>query len=107
SAKGQNNYFGFGTDMDTEFEEGYPILKHRTFSKDAVAIAAHADADATIPAAKIIGGARGRKRAFRPQSVVNISAMSYGSLSSTAAATSKATSTWTTSRTSSSLRRSK
>lgn len=84
SAKGQNNYFGFGTDMDTEFEEGYPILKHRTFSKDAIAIAAQADDDATIPAAKIIGGARGREHAFRPQSVVNISAMSYGSLSSAA-----------------------
>lgn len=84
SAKGQNNYFGFGTDMDVEFEEGYPILKHRTFSQDAVAVAAHSDADATIPAAKIVGGARGRRKAFRPNSVVNISAMSYGSLSSAA-----------------------
>src|SRR5699024_6985439 len=76
SAKRQNNYFGFGTDMDVEFEEGYPILKHRTFSGDSVAVAAHADAEATIPAAKVVGAARGRAKAFRPQSVVNISAMS-------------------------------
>lgn len=84
SAKGQNNYFGFGTDMDTEFEEGYPIVKHRTFSGDSVAIAANADSEATTPAAKVVGGARGRQKAFRPDSVVNISAMSYGSLSSAA-----------------------
>lgn len=81
SAKRQNNYFGFGTDMDVEFEEGYPILKHRTFSGDSVAVAAHADAEATTPAAKVVGAARGRAKAFRPESVVNISAMSYGSLS--------------------------
>src|SRR5699024_8113568 len=49
SAKRQNNYFGFGTDMDVEFEAGYPTLKHRTFSGDSVALAAHADAEATIP----------------------------------------------------------
>lgn len=81
SAKRQNNYFGFGTDNDMEFEEGYPILKHRTFSGDSVAVAAHADAEATLPAAKVVGAARGRAHAFRPRSVVNISAMSYGSLS--------------------------
>src|SRR5699024_3695515 len=55
SAKRQNNYFGFGTDNDMEFEEGYPILKHRTFSGDSVAVAAHADAEATLPAAKVVG----------------------------------------------------
>jgi hypothetical protein len=39
-----------------------------------------------LPAAKVLGGARGRAKAFRPQSVVNISAMSFGSLSGNAVA---------------------
>ena len=34
-----------------------------------------------VPCAKVLGGARGRVRAFRPQSVVNVSGMSFGSLS--------------------------
>ncbi|HYF24949.1 MAG TPA: FMN-binding glutamate synthase family protein, partial [Baekduia sp.] len=33
------------------------------------------------PCAKVLGAAHGRRHAFRPQSVVNISGMSYGSLS--------------------------
>ena len=37
-----------------------------------------------LPSAKVLGGARGRARAFRPDSVVNISAMSFGSLSGAA-----------------------
>src|SRR5699024_8859876 len=64
SAKLENNYFGFGTDNDVEFDEGYPILKHRTFSNGSIAIASHADTDATIPAAKVLGAARGRAKAF-------------------------------------------
>ena len=38
------------------------------------------DADFQLPAAKVFGGARGRAKAFRAPSVVNISSMSYGSL---------------------------
>src|SRR5690606_17679569 len=37
-----------------------------------------------LPAAKVLGKARARRHAFRPGSVVNISAMSFGSLSSVA-----------------------
>ena len=32
SSKLENNYFGFGTDNDVERVEGYPIIKHRTFT---------------------------------------------------------------------------
>ena len=32
----------------------------------------------------MLGGARGRRHAFRPESVVNVSGMSFGSLSGTA-----------------------
>lgn len=34
-----------------------------------------------MPSAKILGAPRGRRHAFRPRSIVNVSAMSFGSLS--------------------------
>jgi hypothetical protein len=39
------------------------------------------DREYACPAAKVLGGYRQRKHAFRPSSIVNTSAMSYGSLS--------------------------
>lgn len=85
SAKGVNNYFGFGTDNDIEFTEGYPIIKHRTFSDIASPThSAHVGDNGLLPSAKVLGAARGRRHAFRPDSVVNVSAMSYGSLSGNA-----------------------
>ena len=80
SAKGQNNYFGFGTDNDVE-NSSYPIVKHKTFSDVAPASAFHHDEERPLPCAKVIGEPRGRRQAFRPNSVVNVSAMSFGSLS--------------------------
>ncbi|MGH3503451.1 MAG: glutamate synthase-related protein, partial [Nocardioidaceae bacterium] len=81
SAKMQNNYFGFGTDNDMEYTEGYPIIKHRTFADPETPSAVDAGAECVIPSAKVLGGPRGRAKAFRPSSVVNVSAMSFGSLS--------------------------
>lgn len=82
SAKLENNYVGFGTDDDVEHLEGYPIIKHRTFAGGGGALTGrHAGEGVPIPAAKVLGGPRGRRHAFRPQSVVNISGMSFGSLS--------------------------
>lgn len=84
SSKMENNYVGFGTDNDVEQLEGYPIFKHRTFSDVAASTSTH-DADhVRLPSAKILGGPMGRRHAFRPPSVINISAMSYGSLSGNA-----------------------
>jgi glutamate synthase domain-containing protein 2 len=81
SSKEENNYFGFGTDNDTEHTAGYAIIKHRTFADSLP----HDHASATgLPSAKVLGGPRGRAKAFRPASVVNISAMSFGSMSSNA-----------------------
>ncbi|WP_246600962.1 FMN-binding glutamate synthase family protein [Skermania piniformis] len=82
SSKLENNYFGFGTDRDTEYLDGYPIIKQRTFA-GAVPNGVHST-DAVIPSAKVLGGPRGRARAFRPASVVNISGMSFGALSGNA-----------------------
>ncbi|MGY1706040.1 FMN-binding glutamate synthase family protein [Geodermatophilus sp. SYSU D00697] len=84
SAKKENNYFGFGTDNDLEYTAGYPVINHRTFGRavpPSHPVAAH---DVQVPSAKVLGGPRGRARAFRPASVVNISAMSFGSLSGAA-----------------------
>ncbi|MGN9767971.1 FMN-binding glutamate synthase family protein [Micromonospora sp. SD12] len=84
SAKQQNNYFGFGTDNDIEFTPGYPIIKHRTFGRAVPPSTPGAGHDVRLPCAKVLGAARGRAHAFRPESVVNISGMSFGSLSGNA-----------------------
>lgn len=80
SAKAENNYFGFGTDNDME-RAAYPIIKQKTFSDVAPSSHVHDDIHAWLPSAKVLGGPRGRRHAFRPDSVVNVSAMSFGSLS--------------------------
>ena len=84
SAKLENNYFGFGTDNDVEHANGYPIIKHRTFKGEGAPAARHAGDEVSLPSAKVLGGPRGRRHAFRPASVVNISGMSFGSLSGNA-----------------------
>ncbi len=84
SSKKENNYFAFGTDNDPK-RAGYIIVRHSAFPLHTP----HAgdpdyDPDYNIPAARVLGGFRGRKHAFRPSSIINTSAMSYGSLSSAA-----------------------
>src|SRR5919107_2133329 len=81
SSKLQNNYFGFGTDNDMEHTEGYPIIKHRTFADVVPASNPKSGEETPLPSAKILGGPRDRAKKFRPDSLVNISAMSFGSLS--------------------------
>ena len=84
SSKGENSYFGFGTDNDIENTEGYPVIKHRTFAGPGAMTGRHAEESVPVPMAKVIGAARGRRYAVRPGSVVNISGMSFGALSSRA-----------------------
>ena len=85
SSKHQNNYFGFGTDNDLEQSSSYIIVKQVAFPLDSPrpGETGH-DPQYRIPCAKVMGGPRGRKNAFRPASIVNTSAMSYGSLSAPA-----------------------
>ena len=80
SSKLQNNYFGFGTDNDLEHTDGNVIVHHRTFGR-AYPTHGVVGQEAQLPSAKILGGPRGRRHAFRPASGVNISGMSFGSLS--------------------------
>lgn len=79
SAKGENNTFGFGT-AEQLYSTGYPIIKHAAFpfpEKDAV----YPEGDKTyVPCLKVMGEMHGRAKPYQPQSVLNISAMSYGSL---------------------------
>src|SRR5918998_5104364 len=84
SAKLENNYFGFGTDNDIEHTPGYMIVNHRTFGRAVPPSAQRSGQEAWLPCAKVLGAARGRRHAFRPDSVVNISGMSFGSLSGNA-----------------------
>ncbi|MEQ9399208.1 MAG: FMN-binding glutamate synthase family protein [Longimicrobiales bacterium] len=81
SAKRQNAYSGFGTDNDLERVSNYLIIKHDTLGRLDTHHDDSKDPFHRLPAAKVLGGWRGRTHAFRPDSVVNISGMSYGSLS--------------------------
>jgi len=85
SAKRQNNYFGFGTDNAIETTPNYLIVKHSAFPLEGPHPGTPGyDPMYPLPAAKILGGWRNRGRAFRPASVINVSGMSFGSLSSVA-----------------------
>ena len=76
SSKSQDTYFGFGSDNDMELSPNYLIIKHSAFPIDTPA-----EAHYPIACRKVLGAHRGRAKAFRPASVVNISGMSFGSLS--------------------------
>ncbi|GJM21399.1 MAG: FMN-binding glutamate synthase family protein [Planctomycetota bacterium] len=85
SSKGLDSTVGFGTDNDVEGAPNYLIVKQRSFpAPEPPQGAARFDAEHGLPCAKVLGAARGRREAFRPRSVVNVSAMSYGSLSGVA-----------------------
>ena len=84
SSKQQNNYFGFGTDKDLETLPNYIIVKPSAFPYEDPLEKERAKSCWHLPAAKILGGERDRAKAFRPNSIVNISGMSFGSLSGNA-----------------------
>lgn len=82
SSKHENSYFGFGSDNDMELSPNYLIIKHSTFPLPTLYPGdAGYDPMYALPVAKVMGAARGRLKAFRPASVVNVSGMSFGSLS--------------------------
>jgi glutamate synthase (ferredoxin) len=81
SAKNENNYFGFGTDNDPEHSSNYLVVKHAVLGAKDPEGPGSTDPLHPVPAAKVLGGARGRRHAFRPSSIVNVSGMSFGSLS--------------------------
>ena len=87
SADGQPNVFGFGTDDEMESVQSLLIIKHSPFPAPTPASGTPSAAPHyEIPAAKVLGAGHGRRRAFRPASIVNLSGMSYGALSAPAVA---------------------
>ncbi len=83
SAKKENNYEGFGTDRDIyahhhifinnammpyKVPENHPNTIDKTF----------------LPCAKVMGAYNNRLKPYRPASIINVSAMSFGSLSAKA-----------------------
>lgn len=83
SAKNQNNNTGFGT-TEILYEIGYPIVKHSVFPYPEHKFKGFGGDKSAIPCLKVLGASHGRRKAFRPASVINVSAMSFGSLGSKA-----------------------
>jgi glutamate synthase domain-containing protein 2 len=82
SSKKQINTFGFGTDNDLEDNDGVFVLRHSPFPVGAPGEGGPGGPPRyELPAGKVLGGRHGRRHAFRPASLVNVSGMSYGSLS--------------------------
>ncbi len=76
SAKSQNPYFGFGTESKLDSAQ-HLIIRHSPFPFHAE----EPNPQSVLPVAKVIGEWNKRPGSFRPESIVNVSAMSFGSLS--------------------------
>jgi glutamate synthase domain-containing protein 2 len=82
SSKKEINTFGFGSDNEMEAVDNLLVIKHASFPHVPPADGEVGGApEYLLPCGKVLGAAHGRRFAFRPQSVVNVSAMSFGSLS--------------------------
>jgi glutamate synthase (ferredoxin) len=85
SSKKENNYFGFGSDNDMEQTDNYLIFKNSAFPLAMLHKGDSGyDPEYPVSCAKVLGGPRGRAKAFRPPSIVNVSGMSFGSLGAAA-----------------------
>ncbi len=83
SSKRQNNYSGFGTDQDI-YAPGHVFINPSMIPHALNNNHPNAVDKSFLPCAKVMGAANGRKKPYMPYSIVNISAMSYGSLSARA-----------------------
>src|SRR3954466_13394071 len=72
SAKREVNTFGFGTDNEMEEVDSLVVFKQSPFPALPPAKGAPGAApEYAVPAGKVLGGAHGRRHAFRPASLVN------------------------------------
>ena len=78
TAKRQDPYFGFGSDVDWTRHPGHVLIKQAAFPHPPPA--AGEPEGWPVPCAKVLGAGNGRRHAFRPDSVVNLSGMSFGAL---------------------------
>jgi glutamate synthase domain-containing protein 2 len=83
SAKKENNYEGFGTDRDIYAHQhifiNNAMMPYKIGENHPNAIDKN-----FLPCAKVMGAYNKRKKPFRPASIINVSAMSFGSLSAKA-----------------------
>jgi len=83
SAKNENNYEGFGTDQDI-YQAGYIFIKNAMTTYKLPPNHPNIDDPYFLPCAKVMGLHHKRKKPYRPASAINVSAMSFGSLSAKA-----------------------
>lgn len=84
SSKKENNYQGFGTDQDLS-KPGHIFIKPNLFPFKLKGDNHPNKKDPTfVPCAKVMGAYNKRRKPYRPYSIVNISGMSFGSLSAKA-----------------------
>jgi len=82
SAKNQNNYEGFGTDRDITASQ-YVFIRNAMMPYKVESGHPNAEDPYFLACAKVMGAGR-RARPYRPGSIINVSAMSFGSLSARA-----------------------
>ncbi|PKA84569.1 glutamate synthase domain-containing protein 2 [Ulvibacter sp. MAR_2010_11] len=83
SAKNENNYEGFGTDRDI-YEPNYIFINNSMLPFRLEKGHPNAKDPYFLACAKVMGEYNKRRRPYRPASVINVSAMSFGSLSARA-----------------------
>lgn len=83
SAKQENNYEGFGTDRDI-YAHQHIFINNAMMPFKIEDHHPNASDKSFIPCAKVMGAYNKRRRPYRPASIINVSAMSFGSLSAKA-----------------------
>lgn len=83
SSKNENNYKGFGTDRNI-YAENYVFINNAMMPYRMEIDNPNIVDPYFLPSAKVMGAYNKRERPFRPASIINVSAMSFGSLSSRA-----------------------
>ncbi|VAV82800.1 Ferredoxin-dependent glutamate synthase [hydrothermal vent metagenome] len=83
SAKHENNYEGFGTDRDI-YAHQHIFINNAMMPFQIGENHPNTIDHCFLPCAKVIGFYNKRQKPFRPASIINVSAMSFGSLSAKA-----------------------
>ncbi|MBW1295638.1 FMN-binding glutamate synthase family protein [Aquimarina litoralis] len=83
SSKNENNYEGFGTDRDI-YEHQHIFVKNCMIPFQMNSDHPNTIDKTFLPCAKVMGVYNQRRKPYRPASIINVSAMSYGSLSARA-----------------------
>ena len=83
SAKKENNYEGFGTDRDI-YAHQHIFINNAMMPYQVGKEHPNSINKSFLPCAKVMGAYNKRRKPYRPASVINVSAMSFGSLSAKA-----------------------